>query len=641
MPVLAELLSVATSGWTGLVTALCLGTLFGFVAGLAPGIGGRIGIILSLPVAAFWDPLGGAVFLFAMHSVVHTSASIPAIAFALPSTGADAATVLDGYPLAKMGRAGEALGASLSSSAIGGVLGALAFLAVIPVARLVLNHFGPPEFLLLALAGLSMVALLSGRSLLTGLLAAALGFLVACTGLDVHTSAARFTFGLSELRSGINLAALVGGIFVVPEMLARWSYDAKGHDRAVSTSLADVFHGMGKTFAHMRLVLRSSLYGIGIGMMPGLGSSVAVWMSYAYAANHSKSEVPFGKGAIEGVIAPEAANNSKEGGAMVPTLFFGIPGSSSMAIMLGAFLVIGLPVGPNLLTSDVDVSVTLAITVLLANLLAIPMFFAVVPGIVRLAALRRDHMVPIAIALSLFAALYQDMHWTTLAQFMVGGALGVALKRVEWSRAAFLLGFIMGPLAEISYIQTSQIWGWSMFGRPASVIMLIVFGFIAWRGMRSRSVGDRIVAGPADAQLALPLCLVFMAAIVGSLLFPNGASPVPLIVSVTGFMLAGLVMFVGFQPSPSDAVSDRPELQTFEYIRTTVIFCISTPFVGLPLASALYVGWMMRKAGARMLACELAALSVALVQLGFLALVLDIRAELMVTGWFYASFIAS
>jgi len=304
MPVLAELLSVATSGGIGLLTALCLGTLFGFVAGLAPGIGGRIGIILSLPVAAFWDPLGGAVFLFAMHSVVHTSASIPAIAFALPSTGADAATVLDGYPLAKMGRAGEALGASLSSSAIGGVLGALAFLAVIPVARLVLNHFGPPEFLLLALAGLSMVALLSGRSLLTGLLAAALGFLVACIGLDVNTSAARFTLGLSELRSGINLAALVGGIFVVPEMLARWSFDAKGHDRAVSTSLADVFHGMGKTFAHMRLVLRSSRYGIGIGMMPGLGSSVAVWMSYAYAANHSKSEVPFGNGAIEGVIAP-------------------------------------------------------------------------------------------------------------------------------------------------------------------------------------------------------------------------------------------------------------------------------------------------------------------------------------------------
>lgn len=641
MPVFAEFLSVATSGWIGLLTALCLGTLFGFVAGLAPGIGGRIGIILSLPVAAFWDPLGGAVFLFAMHSVVHTSASIPAIAFALPSTGADAATVLDGYPLAKMGRAGEALGASLSSSAIGGVVGALAFLAVIPVARLVLNHFGPPEFLLLALAGLSMVALLSGRSLLTGLLAAALGFLVACIGLDVNTSAARFTFGLPELRSGINLAALVGGLFVVPEMLARWSFDAKGHDKAVSTSIADVFHGMGKTFAHLRLVLRSSLYGIGIGMMPGLGSSVAVWMSYAYASNHSRSAVPFGKGAIEGVIAPEAANNSKEGGAMVPTLFFGIPGSSSMAIMLGAFLVIGLPVGPNLLTSDVDVSLMLATTVLLANLLAIPMFFAVVPGIVRLAALRRDHMVPIAIALSLFAALYQDMHWTTLAQFVIGGALGVALKRMDWSRAAFLLGFIMGPLAEISYIQTSQIWGWTMFARPASVIMLIVFGLFAWRGMRSRPAGSLIVAGPADAQLALPLILVFTGSIFASLLLPDNASPVPMIVSVTGFILAGLVMFVGFKSASSDDVSARQELQIFDYVRTTVIYCILTPFFGLPLASTVYVGWMMRKAGSSILASVLAALSVALVQLGFLALVLDIRAEPMITGWFYASLIAS
>lgn len=640
MPVFAEILSVVTSGWIGLLTALFLGTVFGFVAGLAPGIGGRIGIILTLPVAAFWDPLGGAVFLFAMHSVVHTSASIPAIAFALPSTGADAATVLDGYPLAKMGRAGEALGASLSSSAIGGVLGALAFLAVIPVARLVLNHFGPPEFLLLALAGLSMVALLSGRSLLTGLLAAALGFMVACIGLDVNTSAARFTFGMPELRSGINLAALVGGIFVVPEMLARWSFDTKGHDKAVSTSIADVLNGMGKTFAHMRLVLRSSLYGIGIGMMPGLGSSVAVWMSYAYASKQSKSEIPFGKGAIEGVIAPEAANNSKEGGAMVPTLFFGIPGSSSMAIMLGAFLVIGLPVGPNLLTSDIDVSITLAVTVLLANLLAIPMFFVVVPGIVRLAALRRNHMVPIAIALSLFAALYQDMHWTTLAQFVIGGALGVALKRVEWSRAAFLLGFIMGPLAEISYIQTSQIWGWSMFMRPASVIMLIVFGLFAWRGMRSRDAKSLIVAGPADAQLALPLILVFAGSFVASLLLPENASPVPLIVSATGFLLAGLVMLIGFRSVRCDTVSTRPELQIFDYVRTTVIYCIVTPFIGLPLASTVYVGWMMRKAGGSFVACGLAALSVALVQLGFLALVLDIRAEPMITGWFFASFIA-
>ncbi len=236
---------------------------------------------------------------------------------------------------------------------------------------------------------------------------------------------------------------------------------------------------MRTTLAHLHLVFRSSLYGIWVGIMPGLGSSVSVWMSYAYAVRHVKSDIPYGEGAIAGVIAPETANNSKEGGAMVPTLFFGIPGSSSMAIMLGAFMVIGQPVGPQLLTTDIDVSFILAAAILLANLIAIPMFFMAVPGIVRLAALRREHIVPFVIALSLFGALYQDLHWITLAQFALGGVFGIALKWAGWSRAPFLLGFVMGPLAEISYIQTSQIWGWAMFARPGTIVMVVLFAYFA------------------------------------------------------------------------------------------------------------------------------------------------------------------
>ncbi|MEP0520173.1 MAG: tripartite tricarboxylate transporter permease [Hyphomicrobiales bacterium] len=634
MPSLAELISLLTSGGLGLFTALCLGTLFGFVAGLAPGIGGRIGIILFLPIALFWDPLGGAVFLFAMHSVVHTSASIPAIAFALPSTGADAATVIDGYPLSKMGRAGEALGASLSASAIGGVVGALAFLAIIPVARLVLNHFGPPEFLLLALAGLSMVALLSGRNLVTGLLAASIGILIASIGIDVSTSADRFTFGRPELRSGVDIAAIIGGIFVVPEMLAKWSFDAKGRHRAVSTSMSDVLLGMRKTLQHLKLVSRSSLYGIGIGMMPGLGSSVAVWMSYAYASRTSKSKIPFGKGAIEGVIAPEAANNSKEGGAMVPTLFFGIPGSSSMAIMLGAFLIVGLPVGPNLLTSDIQVSYALAATVLLANLIAIPMFFAVVPGIVRLAALRREHIVPFAIALSLFAALYQDMHWVTLAQFMFASAIGIALKRLEWSRAALLLGFIMGPLAEISYIQTSQIWGWSMFERPASLIMLAVFLVFGIRAARSKTKKTSNALGVADGVLACPILIIFILACTYSISLPSGASSVPLLISIIGLVLSGMVSLAAFKMRKAKSPFIPP---SFENLRSTLLYCALVPFLGLPLMSMLYVVKLMRKAGTGMSTAVGSALALGIVQTSFLALIMDIWAEPMITGWIYAS----
>ena len=516
-----EIIATLTSGWLGIATGMVIGTLFGFIAGLVPGIGGRIGLLLCLPFATFWDPLGGAVFLFAMHSVVHTAASIPAIAFALPSTAADAATVLDGYPLAKQGRGGEALGASLSASAIGGVLGALAFLIIIPVARPLMVWFGPPEFLLLALIGLSMVVLLSGGKLLTGLLVGLLGFLAAMVGLDVHTSAHRFTFGVDELFNGLNVVALIGGLFVVPEMLVKVSMNPQDHRRAIETDLGQVLIGMGAALSHMRLILRSSLYGIVIGIMPGLGSSVSVWMSYAWASKNIRPSTPFGEGAIEGVIAPEAANNSKEGGAMVPTLFFGIPGSSSMAIMLSALFVIGLPVGPSLLEQDLDIPLVLALTVVGANIIAIPVFFGIVPFIVRLAALRREQMIPIAVSIGLFAALYQQPNLSTLAQFVLGAALGLTLKWLSWPRAPFLLGFVLGPLAEISFIQTSQIWGWSMFLRPASLLMLAVFLIAGFRILRTRSTESEVSMTGVDLMLVVPILLIFVASVLAAWNLPR------------------------------------------------------------------------------------------------------------------------
>lgn len=625
-----EFFAAFTSGWPGLASALLFGTFAGFVIGLAPGLGGRIGIILCIPLATFWESIGGAVFLFAMHSVVHTSSSIPAIAFALPSTGADAATVLDGYPLARKGRAGEALGASLSASAIGGVLGALAFLACIPVARLLITWFGPPEFLLLALAGLSMVVFLSGNSVLTGLLTASLGFLAASVGLDVMTSASRFTLERPELLGGLDLAAVIGGIFVVPEMLARWSFDEAGRKRAISTTLRDVLEGMLTTFGHLKLVVRSSLYGIGVGIMPGLGSSVGVWMSYAFASRTVKSDIPFGEGAIAGVIAPEAANNSKEGGAMVPTLFFGIPGSSSMAIMLGALTVVGLPIGPSLLTTDIDVPLTLAATVLLANLIAVPMFLAAVPSIVRLAALRRDHMVPFAIALSLFAAAYQDPHWMTVAQFAAGGVLGVCLKGIGWPRAPFLLGFVIGPLAEISFIQTSQVWGWSMFARPGVLAMLVFFAILLFRAYRSRSRKQARRLGKLDALLALPFAMLFGLALISALSFPGNASQVPVIICVAGLSLAVLVMLSGIWSKGRDA---EGPLERFDGLGLTALYIAMVPLLGLPIASAIYVGTLIRLARVGLVTALVAALSLGMVQIWFFSLVTDVFAEPLVTGW--------
>ncbi|MFN4140930.1 tripartite tricarboxylate transporter permease [Aestuariivirga sp.] len=625
------MIEMLPSDYVELLLPLLLGTGTGFIVGLVPGIGGRIGILLCLPFATVFGPLGGAVFLFSMHAVVHTSSSIPTIAFGLPTSGADAATVLDGYPLARRGAAGAALGASLSASVLGGVIGALAFLACIPVARALMAWLGPPEFLLLSLAGLFMIPLLSGN-LVTGAASAALGLLAASVGLDVLTGTSRFTFGYPQLLGGLDLAAVIGGLFVVPEMLARWHHAEKANRIALATTIHDVMSGLWATFWHLRLVAVSSFYGIVVGIMPGLGASVSVWMSYSYATRHVKSDVPYGEGAIPGVIAPETANNAKEGGAMVPTLFFGIPGSSSMAVMLGALTVVGQPVGPQLLTSDIATSFTLAATILLANLVAIPMFFAVVPSLVRLAALRRDYLVPVAISLSLFAALYQDLHVLTLVQFALGGALGLLLQMFGWSRAAFLLGFIMGPLAETSYIQSSQIWGWWMFARPAFLVMLLGFGFAVARAMLSRPRHARKGLAPQDGWLALLLLPLFVAGVAGALRLPGNASQVPLMVSAFGLAATAFIAL-----SSAFRKSLRPrQLQRFNHLPLMVLYCVGVPVLGLPAASAIFTATIMRDAKAAWATALCWGIAVSLFQLAFLSLVADLSFESLITGWLLA-----
>ena len=465
--------------WSQALFALGSGTALGFVFGLLPGIGGRVGIILSIPLAAAFPPYPAAIFLFAVHSVIHTSSSIPAIALGMPLSGADAATVLDGYPLPKMGRGGEALGASLSASAIGGILGALVFLLAIPVARPLVTSFGPPELLILALFGITMITALSSEGLFQGLAVAAIGVIFATVGLDPRTGEARFTAGFTELWDGFRLPALVCGLFVIPEMLTTKRYaDTAARERATTTRIGDVYRGMFVTLRHKALLLRSTFYGILAGVTPSVGATVGVFMAYAYAARTTKTDIPFGQGAIAGVIAPEAANNSKEGGAMIPTLLFAIPGSSGMAILMAGLGFVGVAVGPNLLGKDVGLSYALAATVAFSNLLAIPLFFMVVPFIVRLSALRLDSVAPVAIVLSLTAALINEPKLTTILQVALATLLGVGLKRANWPRAPFVLGFVVADMAEGAYFQTAAIWGWRALERPQALILAAAL--IAW-----------------------------------------------------------------------------------------------------------------------------------------------------------------
>ena len=610
-----------------LIVALILGTSVGFVCGLVPGLGGRIGLVLSMPLAMMWEPVLAAIYLFALHSVIHTSSSIPAIAFGMPSSAADAATVLDGYPLAKMGHAGEALGASLSASALGGILGALAFFLAIPVARPIVTSMGPPELLLLSLFGITLVSTVSEKYLLRGLAVACLGTLFSMVGYDIRTGEPRLAFGMSQLADGLSLPALVTGMFVIPEMLAAMKLtDEKALDAARATSASDVVKGMLVTFHYKMLLLRSSLYGIAVGVMPGVGASVSVWLAYAHAARSVKSETPFGQGAIAGVIAPEVANNSKEGGAMIPTLFFGIPGSSSMAIMMAALGIAGVSVGPNMLGKDISLTYLLGGTVVLANLIAIPLFIATVPWVVRLSAVRRELVAPFSIAIAITATLINSPESTIHLQLLVTTVIGLVLKRADWPRAPFILGFVLGGLVETSSYQTAVIWGWSALARPITIVLLILLvAWIAYLAVTRRPA--KSPAAQSGSAVEVFLAAIFLTGILAvcseswSARWSVGA------VAVLGIATAiPAIIRTGI-----GNIFDRQN-EKLHHVGATLTFLLATPFFGVVPSAGIYLVTVLRRSGTGMSAALLLVATFLLIQYGLLAMVFDVSVEREIVG---------
>jgi TctA family transporter len=266
------------------------------------------------------------------------------------------------------------------------------------------------------------------------------------------------------------------GIFAIPEMLALGaaggSIAALGKRSANSYGLSGVLQGIGDVFRHWGLTIRTSLIGAFIGMIPGLGGDAASWLCYGHAVQSSKTPERFGKGAVEGVIAPETANNSKEGGALLPTLFFGIPGSSGMAILLGAFVMLGIQPGPELALTGMDVVWTLIWALMIANILAVVMFFALAPSFSYLSYVRGSLLIPFVLTLTYLGSYLSHRAWENLVLLTALGILGYLMRKYEWPRPPFVIGLILGPIVEDSFQKAMALWGPAFLVRPGSLIML-------------------------------------------------------------------------------------------------------------------------------------------------------------------------
>lgn len=477
-----------------ILLAIPIGMFFGAV----PGLGGKLGIVLLIPFVFGMTPLAGGVFLLAMHAVVHTGGSIPSILFGVPGTGPDAATIVDGYPMAQRGEAGRALGASLGASGVGGIIGALFLAAMLPILRPVVLAFSPAEFFLLALFGITFIAMLSGKSLIKGIAVGFLGILVSLIGLDPHSGSQRFTFDFLFLWDGVSVVAAVLGMFAIPEMISlgvKGGSIAEVKGKAARYDMGQVIDGIMDVFRHPWLTIRTSIMGAAIGAIPGLGGDAASWLCYGHAVQTCKNPENFGKGDVRGVIAPETANNSKEGGALLPTLFFGVPGSSGMAILIGAFVMLGIQPGPQMALTGMNLVWSLIWALALANFLSVFVFLAMAPMFSLLVFVRGTLLIPFVLVLAFLGAYLSEAAWENIVLLVGLGVLGYFLKKHGWPRPPFVIGLVLGKIAEDSIHKALAIWGPTFFMRPLSLFFIaLIILTIGMYIVRQRSgAGKKVV----------------------------------------------------------------------------------------------------------------------------------------------------
>ncbi len=459
---------------------LALGVIIGLIVGVIPGLGGLVGLSLLLPFTFDMNAYTALAFLMGLQSVTVTSDTIPAVMFGVPGTVGSAATILDGYPMSRKGEAGRAYGAAFTASVIGGLWGALLLGVSIPILRPVMLHIGSPELLSFCIFGLSLASVLSGGSLLKGLAGACIGILVSTAGDDPQTGTLRWTFDSLYLWDGLPVVPLALGLFAIPELadlaIQQKSIAAEGRSTEITDSQ---MVGVRDVMKNWWLVIRCGTIGAGLGAVPGIGASVVDWIAYGHAARTEKdADIHFGKGDVRGVIASESSNNAKEGGALVPTIAFGVPGSASMALILGAFLIHGLVPGPDMVTKKLDVTYTMVWSVAVANLLGAGICFTFASQLAKLALIRPGILVPIVLAVVFVGAFQGSRQWGDIWALLGFGLLGFIMKRLRWPRPPLVLGFVLGGLVErymfISVERYGAQWTYDITEFPVVVIMFVI-----------------------------------------------------------------------------------------------------------------------------------------------------------------------
>ena len=474
-----------------MVIALGVGVVGGLVIGALPGLNATTGIVLLMPITYTMSPIPALTMLMALYTAGIMGGSYSSILINTPGTSSSVATLFDGYPMSKRGEALKALNTSIFSSVVGGTISALALLLISPVLARIALFFDSSEYFLLGVFGLSLVASLSENGLCKGFSIGCFGLLVGCVGLAPLSAAARYTFGTEMLYDGFNSTTVIIGCFSVAQIMVM-IYEAKSeglHQNKETIKLeGKKFLTMSEIRAILPVCVYSAIIGIGVGILPGAGAATGSYIAYSSAKGTSKHPETFGTGCIEGIAAPECANNAVTGAALIPLLTLSIPGSTAASVLLGALMIQGLQPGFSLFTKQADIIFPIILGFLAANLIMLPigLLFARIAG--NIIKIPNAILAPIIAVLAILGSYCIRSRMMDIFVVVIFGFIGYFMKKAKYAPGAFTLGLILGSMCESglkrSILLATPLGGNIMkyyFSRPQAIVLivLVIFNFSA------------------------------------------------------------------------------------------------------------------------------------------------------------------
>jgi putative tricarboxylic transport membrane protein len=469
---------------------LSVGTALGIVVGAIPGLTGAMLIALTLPLTYYMVPVNAVILLVSMYTGSISGGLVSATLLRMPGTPANVMTTFDGYPMAKSGRPGRALGLGIGASFFGGMFAWVVLVILTKPLSDWATRFGPFEYFTLVLMALVLIASASQGTMVKGLLSAALGMLTAAPGVDLSTGLTRYTFGYWQLEGGLDVLPVLVGLFAVStiisdlialdEKVERLEYSSKG-----------ILMGLRDYWTQRVNLVRSAIIGTWVGILPGIGANVGSVVAYTVAKNMSRTPERFGKGAEEGIVASETANNATVGGALIPLIALGIPGSVIDVFLIGALMIHSIQPGPLLFIRNADVVWAMMATCLVSTIAMYLMMLGSCRYLYRLTQVPKSRLLPVIMVFCVIGVFASNSRFFEVAVMLFFGVLGFAMERAGIPLAPFVIGFILEPIAEAKLRAGLMMTAgsiWPMFTRPlpalftaVSAVLLLWPFYVEWR----------------------------------------------------------------------------------------------------------------------------------------------------------------